>query len=137
MRWRIVAKKETKTIKISIEAYTKLKHWKNIDESNPQAMHRLLEEYKSYVHIESQEYVVDYKDTSLHFKVVGDELKYYHVSEDNWWSSIDAWVDVANGFHYVEIIDFFKNFLLKESAMILLKDMGDELVYGDYIIRKL
>ena len=36
-----------------------------------------------------------------------------------------------------EIIDFFKNFLLKESAMILLKDMGDELVYGDYIIRKL
>ena len=45
-------------------------------------------------------------------------------------SSIDAWVDVANGFHYVEIIDFFKNFLLKESAMILLKDMGDELVYG-------
>lgn len=54
MRWRIVAKKETKTIKISIEAYTRLKHWKNIDESNPQAIHRLLEEYKSYVHIETQ-----------------------------------------------------------------------------------
>lgn len=118
-----MAKKETKTIKISIEAYTRLKHWKNIDESNPQAIHRLLEEYKSYVHIDSQEYVVNYKDTSLQFKVVGDELKYYNVSEDNWWSSIDAWVDVANGFHYVEIIDFFKNFLLKESAMILLKDM--------------
>ena len=43
-----MAKKETKTIKISIEAYTRLKHWKNIDESNPQAIHRLLEEYKSY-----------------------------------------------------------------------------------------
>ena len=97
----------------------------------------MLEEYKSYVHIDSQEYVVNYKDTSLQFKVVGDELKYYNVSEDNWWSSIDAWVDVANGFHYVEIIDFFKNFLLKESAMILLKDMGDELVYGDYVIKKL
>ena len=55
MRWRIVAKKETKTIKISIEAYTRLKHWKKIDESNPQAIHRLLEEYKSYVHIDSQE----------------------------------------------------------------------------------
>ena len=76
MRWRIVAKKETKTIKISIEAYTRLKHWKNIDESNPQAIHRLLEEYKSYVHIDSQEYVVNYKDTSLQFKVVGDELVY-------------------------------------------------------------
>ena len=85
-----MAKKETKTIKISIEAYTRLKHWKNIDESNPQAIHRLLEEYKSYVHIDSQEYVVNYKDTSLQFKVVGDELKYYNVSEDNWWSSIDA-----------------------------------------------
>lgn len=49
-----MAKKETKTIKISIEAYTRLKHWKNINESNPRAIHRLLEEYKSYVHIETQ-----------------------------------------------------------------------------------
>lgn len=127
---------ERKAIKISNDTYRRIKYWKNVDEPMTRAVNRLLKEYFINKPVECEDYVVKYHDIMVKFRVIDDDVKYYCDSDDTYQNNINAWLIGNRGSDYVNVVEFFDNFMLKKSAFILLEDMGDELVYGDFVISR-
>lgn len=133
----MVDKSKTKSIKIAADTYRRLRLWKKVDESYPSAIHRIITGESNLNESIFHLYELLYSGTIVKFKVGGNDVYYWNSDNSRWENDILAWVNDDNADNVKEMMDFFKNFLLKKSAMILLDGMGDELVYGDYTIKKI
>ena len=130
------AKKNIKSIKISVETYRRWRLWKKPEESFPSSIHNLLTNSMKIIDAPSTLYEVHYQDFVVMFKVVDDTVYYLNTVNEKWENESSAWICPENAVVVKDMITFMSSFLLKPSAMVLLDGMGDELVYGEYSIVK-
>lgn len=131
------SKSNLKSIKVSIDTYNRIRLWKKPAESYSLSIHNLLTDDYEMIDIPSIKYELCYHDCKVLFKLVNNDIYYWNNMDEKWENSIIAWIDDKNARLIKNMINFFENFLLKPSAVTLLEDMGDKLVYDDYCIVKL